>query len=117
MILEAECGGESNHSPVTCALRTSTYRAGVGAAKAALLNLVRGLSIGITTRQRGEKDMHERLITMYVKFQNLMSGEQGQDLVEYGLLCTLIALAMISSLTPIATAVSRVFGNVSSSLA
>jgi Flp pilus assembly pilin Flp len=62
-------------------------------------------------------NMHERLITMYVKFQNLMSSEQGQDLVEYGLLCTLIALAMISSINPIATAVTKVFTNVSSSLA
>jgi Flp pilus assembly pilin Flp len=61
--------------------------------------------------------MHERLITLYVKFQNLMSGEEGQDLVEYGLLCTLIALAMISSLNPIATVVTRMFTNVSSSLA
>jgi Flp pilus assembly pilin Flp len=54
---------------------------------------------------------------MYVKFQNLMSSEQGQDLVEYGLLCALIALAMISSITPIATAVTKVFTNVSTSLA
>jgi len=61
--------------------------------------------------------MHKRLITMYVKFQNLMSGEQGQDLIEYGLLCTLLALAMISSLNPIATAVTKAFTNISSSLA
>ncbi len=62
-------------------------------------------------------NLHERLITMYVKFQNLMGSEQGQDLVEYGLLCALIALAMISSINPIATAVTLVFNNVSSSLA
>ncbi len=61
--------------------------------------------------------MHARLITTYVKFQNLMSGEQGQDLVEYGLLCTLIALAMISSINSIATAVTQAFTNISSSLA
>lgn len=61
--------------------------------------------------------MHERLLKLYVTFQNLMSGEEGQDLVEYGLLCTLLALAMISGITPIATAVTRVFTNVSTSLA
>jgi Flp pilus assembly pilin Flp len=61
--------------------------------------------------------MHERLLKLYVTFQNLMTGEQGQDLVEYGLLCTLIALAMISSINPIATAVTRMLSNVSSSLA
>jgi Flp pilus assembly pilin Flp len=61
--------------------------------------------------------MHDILLSRYVKFQNLMSGEQGQDLVEYGLLCTLIALTMISSISPIATMVSRVFTNVSTSIA
>jgi len=50
-------------------------------------------------------------------FQNLMSGEEGQDLVEYGLLCTLIALTMITSINPIATAVTKAFSNISTSLA
>jgi Flp pilus assembly pilin Flp len=54
---------------------------------------------------------------MYVKFQNLASSEEGQDLVEYGLLCTLIALAVISSINPIATVVTRMFTNISTSLA
>ncbi len=61
--------------------------------------------------------MYNLLLKMYVKMQNLVSGEEGQDLVEYGLLCTLIALAMITSINPIATAVTRVFSNVSTSLA
>jgi Flp pilus assembly pilin Flp len=54
---------------------------------------------------------------MNVKFQNLMSGEEGQDLVEYGLLCTLIALSLISSVNHLATAVSNMFTNISTSLA
>jgi len=54
---------------------------------------------------------------LYVKFQTLASGEEGQDLVEYGLLCTLIALAVISSVSHVATAVSHIFTNISSSLA
>jgi len=64
-----------------------------------------------------EGPMHDILLSRYVKFQNLMSGEQGQDLVEYGLLCTLIALVMISSISPIATVVTHFFTNVSTSLA
>jgi Flp pilus assembly pilin Flp len=52
-----------------------------------------------------------------VKLLNLTGGEQRQDLVERGLLCTLIALVMISSVSPIATAVTKVFTNISSSLA
>jgi Flp pilus assembly pilin Flp len=61
--------------------------------------------------------MHNQLLKMYVKFQNLVSGEEGQDLVEYGLLCTLIALSMISGVSHVATAVTHIFTNVSTSLA
>ena len=61
--------------------------------------------------------MHSMLLKLYVKFQSLASDEDGQDLVEYGLLCTMIALALISSVSHIATAVTHVFSNVSSSLA
>jgi hypothetical protein len=32
--------------------------------------------------------MRDKLPSMCVRFQNLMSGEQGQDLVEYALLVT-----------------------------
>ncbi|MGD0347391.1 MAG: Flp family type IVb pilin [Terracidiphilus sp.] len=61
--------------------------------------------------------MHDRLLKLYVKFQNLVSEEQGQDLVEYSLVVTLVALGAISGVNHIATAVSHVFTNVSTSLA
>ena len=61
--------------------------------------------------------MHDRLLKLYVNFQNLMYREEGQDLVEYGLLCSLIALGMISGISHIASAVTRIFSNVSTSLA
>jgi Flp pilus assembly pilin Flp len=61
--------------------------------------------------------MHNGLLKLYVKLRNLVSDEGGQDLVEYGLLCTLIALTMISGINPIATEVTKVFTNISSSLA
>jgi Flp pilus assembly pilin Flp len=61
--------------------------------------------------------VHNLLPKMYVMFQNLVSGEEGQDLVEYGLLCTLIALSTISGISHVATAVSHMFTNISTSLA
>ena len=61
--------------------------------------------------------MHNTLLKLYTKFQNLANKEQGQDMVEYALLSSLIALALIASIPPIATAVTHVFNNVSSSLA
>ena len=61
--------------------------------------------------------MHNILLKVYVKLQNLASDEQGQDLVEYALLVTLIALGAISGIGHVATAVTKIFSNVSTSLA
>jgi pilus assembly protein Flp/PilA len=51
-----------------------------------------------------------------VKVQRLLNREEGQDLVEYALLVCLIALAAISGIKNVASAVNKVFSNVSSSL-
>ena len=61
--------------------------------------------------------MHNLLLNAYVKFQSLAREEEGQDLVEYGLLVTVIALGAISGVNHVATAVSHIFTNVSTSLA
>ena len=53
--------------------------------------------------------MNDRLLKLYVKLQNLVSEEHGQDLVEYALLVTLIALGAISGVSHVATAVKNVF--------
>jgi pilus assembly protein Flp/PilA len=60
--------------------------------------------------------MAEMILKVHTKFQGLLHREEGQDLVEYALLVSLIALAAISGVKHIATAVNIVFGNVSSSL-
>ena len=60
--------------------------------------------------------MHDAILKLYMKFHDLRNGEQGQDLVEYCLLCSLIALVMISGLNVIATAVNHAFNNISSTL-
>ena len=54
---------------------------------------------------------------MYLKLQNLANREEGQDLVEYALLCCMIALAAITGVNYVTTAVTTVFSNISSSLA
>ena len=61
--------------------------------------------------------MNNLFLTLYVKLQNLMNREEGQDLVEYALLVCLIALAAITGVNKVATAVTTVFSNISSSLA
>lgn len=61
--------------------------------------------------------MHSTFLKLYVKFHNLTTGEHGQDLVEYALLCSLIAVTLIASISHLASAVTHAFNNISSSLA
>jgi pilus assembly protein Flp/PilA len=61
--------------------------------------------------------MNELFLKLFVKLQGLRNSEEGQDLVEYALLVCLISLAAISGVKHVATAVTAVFSNVSSSLA
>ena len=57
------------------------------------------------------------LILVYLKFQNLLNREEGQDLVEYALNITLIALAAVTGIGKVATAVNTVFSKISTTLA
>jgi pilus assembly protein Flp/PilA len=61
--------------------------------------------------------MSNLLLKLYVRFQSLRFGDEGQDLAEYALLLTLISLALISGINGIAKAVNNVFSNISGSLA
>jgi pilus assembly protein Flp/PilA len=57
--------------------------------------------------------MNTMLLKLYVKFQDLMNREEGQDLVEYAMLIALIALVLIASVGKVASALSTVFANIS----
>ena len=48
--------------------------------------------------------------------KRLWQEEEGQDLVEYGLLLVLVALGAIAAMGSLASAVSNAFGNASSNL-
>jgi len=61
--------------------------------------------------------MNTIFLKTLVSIQNLMNREEGQDLVEYALLVSLIALAAITGVGKVATAVTTIFTNVSTSLA
>ena len=49
-------------------------------------------------------------------FVRLWKEEKGQDLTEYGLLLVLVALAAITTMKTLASAISNVFSNAASSL-
>jgi pilus assembly protein Flp/PilA len=61
--------------------------------------------------------MNTMLLKMYVKFQDLTSREEGQDLVEYALVVALIAFAAVAGMKTLATAINNEFLNISSLLA
>ncbi len=60
--------------------------------------------------------MNNMLLNLYVKFQELKNGEEGQDLVEYALVVALIAFGATTGMTSLAGGINTAFSNVSSSL-
>lgn len=55
--------------------------------------------------------MHDTMLKLYIKMQNLLKNEDGQDLIEYALLASLLAVAAVAVLSPLATAVNTAFTN------
>ncbi len=57
--------------------------------------------------------MNTMLVNLFVKFQDLLNREEGQDLVEYALVVALIALGATASMSGLASAISSEFANIS----
>jgi pilus assembly protein Flp/PilA len=64
----------------------------------------------------GDKNMKNTLLSLYIRFQDLLSQEEGQDLVEYALVVALIALAATVGMTSLATAISGGFTTIGTTL-
>jgi pilus assembly protein Flp/PilA len=60
--------------------------------------------------------MNTLALKLYVKAQHLLAAQEGQDLVEYALLVSLIALACIAAVGSVASAVTSVFSSISTSI-
>jgi pilus assembly protein Flp/PilA len=60
--------------------------------------------------------MNNFLLKVYVKTQELVTREEGQDLVEYALLVALVALGSIAAIGYVTTALKTVFTSISNSL-
>jgi pilus assembly protein Flp/PilA len=58
--------------------------------------------------------MNNILLGLYVKFENLISREDGQDLVEYAMVLTMIALLSIASMRAVASSISSEFSMIES---
>ena len=60
--------------------------------------------------------MNTMLLKLYVKFQDLVSREEGQDLVEYALVVALIAFGATAGMKALATGLNSAFQGISTTL-
>ena len=64
--------------------------------------------------------MQDFFLKLYVKMQGLkgalMNDQRGQDLIEYALVVSLIALAATAGMSAVATSISTAFSKVGSKL-
>lgn len=60
--------------------------------------------------------MNNLMISMFVKLQNALKNEEGQDLVEYGLVVALVAFGAVAAMKALGTEISTVFSSISSTL-
>jgi pilus assembly protein Flp/PilA len=60
--------------------------------------------------------MNTMLLKVYIKFQDLASREEGQDLVEYALVVALIAFGATAGMSALAGGLNKAFGQISSTL-
>lgn len=73
---------------------------------------------GIHTKSlRGEKQtMKDTMLKLYIKAQNFLSADEGQDLVEYALVVALIALAATAGMKTLASDLSNAFSTIGTTL-
>ena len=60
--------------------------------------------------------MNNMFLKLYIKIQDLLSQDEGQDLVEYALIVALIALAATAGMKTLATAINSGFTTLGTTL-
>ena len=60
--------------------------------------------------------MNDQLLKLSAKIQNLLSSEEGQDLIEYALVVALVAFAATAGMKTLATGINTAFGNIGNTL-
>jgi pilus assembly protein Flp/PilA len=73
-----------------------------------------GPKLGKSTQEKTQ--MNTMLLKLYVKFQDLMNREEGQDLVEYALVLALITVGAVAILTGIGAKVVNTLSSINSAL-
>ena len=58
--------------------------------------------------------VQDSALKLYVASKTLISDEKGQDLIEYAILCALVAVVAVAATSNLATVISGVFSNMGS---
>jgi len=75
------------------------------------------VSLGLESQNVERTQMNTMLLKLYVNFQDLMSREEGQDLVEYALVVAIIALGAVAAMRSVANSISTEFSVIESTFA
>jgi pilus assembly protein Flp/PilA len=60
--------------------------------------------------------MKNQLWMLSIKIQNILSREEGQDLIEYALVVALIAFAATAGMSVLASDINKAFGQIGATL-
>ncbi len=60
--------------------------------------------------------MQTTLWNLYIKMRNLVSQDDGQDLIEYALVVALIAFAATAGMNSVAASINNAFSNIAGTL-
>lgn len=60
--------------------------------------------------------MVEKVFALRQKICHLITDDEGQDLIEYGLLASLVVIGAIAGIGQVATAVAAMFTNINTTL-
>lgn len=60
--------------------------------------------------------MRDRMLGLFVKFQYLWESEAGQDLVEYSMVFTMVALGAVVAMQSVDVAITQVFSSISTTI-
>jgi pilus assembly protein Flp/PilA len=61
--------------------------------------------------------MKDRLLMLSVKMQTLLVHDEGQDLIEYALVLSLIAFAAVATMKTLALDINTAYANIGAALA
>jgi pilus assembly protein Flp/PilA len=60
--------------------------------------------------------VHDNILKLYIKMKNLLSQDEGQDLIEYALVVAIIALGATAAMNTLAGTVNSVFTSINGAL-